>query len=102
MAPAGDRDRKRKEPHVRDRGVMKPLVRCPLCASGLIYPVRCAVRDGLSLIERRCPECEHRDTVVTVRLAAELWHRRNARFGAELAALADALADGLDVDAALP
>jgi hypothetical protein len=80
------------------RGAMKPLVCCPICASRLIYPVRCAARDATSVIERRCPECEYRDRVRASRLAAELWHRRNARIGEELAALADALAGGLDPD----
>lgn len=84
------------------RGVMKPLVRCPICASGLIYPVRCSARDALSIIERRCPDCEHRDCVRTHRLAAELWHRRNAQFREQLAVLADALASGLEPDLALP
>ena len=85
---------------MRARGAMKPLVRCPICESDLIYPVRCAARDALSLIERRCPECEHRDRVRTNRLAAELWHRRNAHIRVELAALADALAGGLEPDLA--
>ncbi|MDP9260099.1 MAG: hypothetical protein M3Q31_26585 [Actinomycetota bacterium] len=84
------------------RGALKPLVRCPVCSSELIYPVRCAAREALSIIERRCPECEYRDRVRTSRLAAELWHRRNAQFGGELAELADALANGLDPDLALP
>lgn len=83
---------------MRDSGVMKPLVRCPMCESRLIYPVRCAARDAVSLIERRCPECEHRDRVRTNRLAAELWHRRNARVEKEIATLADALEAGLEPD----
>ena len=87
---------------MRDSGVMKPLVRCPICQSGLIYPVRCASRDALSLIERRCPDCEHRDRVRTNRLAAELWHRRNARCKQEMAALADALESGLEPDLVIP
>jgi hypothetical protein len=87
---------------VGDRGLMKPLVRCPLCQSGLIYPARCSTHDQLSLIERRCPECGHRDHVRTNRLAAELWHRRNVRIARELEALADALAGGLEPDLAAP
>jgi hypothetical protein len=90
----------RKELNVEARGAMKPLVRCPSCSSGLVYPVRCVSRDALSLIERRCPECEHRDCVRTNRLAAELWHRRDARIRDELATLADALAAGLEPDLA--
>jgi hypothetical protein len=87
---------------VGDRGLMKPLVRCPLCASGLIYPVRCSAHDALSLIERRCPECGHCDHVRTNRLAADLWLRRNVRIARELEALADALAGGLEPDLATP
>jgi hypothetical protein len=81
---------------------MKPLVRCPNCSSGLLYPVRSASHDASSLIERRCPECEHRDCVRTNRLAAELWHRRNARARDGIAVLADALAAGLEPDLATP
>jgi hypothetical protein len=79
---------------------MKPLVRCPVCASDLIYPTYCAMEDGLGLLERRCPDCEHRDRVRTYRIAAELWLRHHARHAEELAALADALAAGLELDIA--
>jgi DNA-binding transcriptional LysR family regulator len=47
------------------------------------------------VIDRRCPECETHDCVLTSRLAAELWYRRNAYIAEELEALADALANGL-------
>jgi hypothetical protein len=83
------------------RGLMKPLVRCPLCNSSLIYPVHCSAQDALSCIDRRCPDCGHCDRVRTNRLAAELWHRRNAQIGEELAALADALERGLEPDLAV-
>ena len=75
----------------------KPLVRCPVCASGLIYPVTCSSWKRQSVIERRCPECEHRDVVVTNRLAAAVWLRRGESAATALHALADALADGLEV-----
>jgi hypothetical protein len=51
------------------------------------------------VIDRRCPECESHDRVVTSRLAAELWYRRDAYIGEELAALADCLANGLGLEA---
>jgi hypothetical protein len=86
---------------MENRGLMKPLVRCPLCNSTLIYPVHCFVQDQLSCIDRRCPDCGHRDRVRTNRLAAEVWHRRNAHIGEQLAALAAALADGLEPDLAV-
>jgi len=47
------------------------------------------------VVDRRCPECENHDRVLTSRLAVELWYRRNACIAEELEALADALADGL-------
>lgn len=78
-----------------NRDESKPLVRCAMCSSDLIYPLHCARRGPQRVIDRRCPECEHRDRVITSRLAAELWYRRNANSAEELEALADALADGL-------
>jgi hypothetical protein len=77
---------------------IKPLVRCPVCGGELIYPTYCLVHHELGLLERRCPDCEHRDCVRTNRHAAELWLRRHARHAEELAAVADALADGLEPD----
>ena len=53
------------------------------------------MRGAQCVIDRRCPECEHHDRVITSRLAAELWHRRHAYIAEELEALADALASGL-------
>jgi hypothetical protein len=50
------------------------------------------------VLERRCPECDHRDGVVTNALAAAVWRRRNERASDQLLALADALADGLPVE----
>jgi hypothetical protein len=50
------------------------------------------------VIDRRCPECEKHDCVITSRLAAELWYRRNAFIAEELEALAEALADGLALE----
>jgi hypothetical protein len=73
----------------------KRLVRCAICSSDLIYPLHCARHGAQRVVDRRCPECEHHDRVITSRLAAELWYRRNAFIAEELQALADALADGL-------
>ena len=77
------------------RDESKPLVRCALCSSDLIYPLRCARYGAQCVIDRRCPECENHDCVLASRLAAELWYRRNAYIAEELEALADALANGL-------
>ena len=54
----------------------KLLTRCPACGSGSIYPCDLASLGGKRrdvVVGRRCPECEHRDTVVTGRLPALMW-----------------------------
>lgn len=80
----------------------EPLVRCPACESSLIYPVTCSPWKRDSLIDRRCPDCEHRDVVITHRLAAAVWLRRCQTATEQLQALADALADGLEFEFELP
>jgi DNA-directed RNA polymerase subunit RPC12/RpoP len=74
-------------------GEQKPLVRCPCCASRLIYTVDAAGYDAEVILDRRCPECEHRDSVVTSALAAAVWYRRDTRLMHELLELANALAE---------
>jgi hypothetical protein len=76
----------------------KPLVRCAACSSDLIYPVHCERYGEQCVVDRRCPECENHDRVVTSQLAAELWCRRNAYIAEELEALADGLASGLALE----
>jgi hypothetical protein len=49
------------------------------------------------MLGRRCPECDHRDRVVTTRFAAAVWARHESRIASSLQALADALADGVPV-----
>jgi hypothetical protein len=75
----------------------KPFVRCPICSSGLIYPLTSTRWARQSVVERRCPECEHRDVVITNRLAAAVWLRRGERAATGLLGLADALAEGLEI-----
>ena len=76
---------------------VNPLVRCPRCSSRLIGPTRTdACRDGV-IVDRRCPECEHSDRVITTPFAAAVWSRHEARVRSSLLALADALADGAPV-----
>ena len=72
----------------------KPLVRCPRCESGLIYAVECEAVGPSVVLRRRCPECEHRDSVETTWFAVRVWRRREARISGELRAYADALACG--------
>jgi hypothetical protein len=78
----------------RDEGYSgrKPLVECPCCLSRLIYTVDTAGYDSEVILDRRCPECEHRDSVVTTALAAAVWYRRETRIMGELQVLADSLA----------
>jgi hypothetical protein len=70
----------------------KPLVHCPRCTSRLIYTIDTAGYDAEVILHRRCPECEHRDSVVTTALAAAVWYRRDTRLTQELRELADSLA----------
>jgi DNA-directed RNA polymerase subunit RPC12/RpoP len=80
------------------RTVQKLLARCPACSSKLIYPIDLAGWDSDTVVSRRCPECEHRDVVLTAPLPAALWFARNTRQRHELAALCDAIADGLPLE----
>jgi DNA-directed RNA polymerase subunit RPC12/RpoP len=85
-------------PRRKSQGPHKLLAVCPSCSSKLVYPTDLAGWNGEIVVSRRCPECEHRDVVVTARLPASLWLERNARQRDELAALCDAIADGLPLD----
>jgi DNA-directed RNA polymerase subunit RPC12/RpoP len=70
----------------------KPLVHCPRCESRLIYAVDAAGYEAEVILNRRCPECEHRDSVVTSAIAAAVWYRRDTRLMQQLMDLADSLA----------
>ena len=64
-----------------------PLTTCPSCSSKLIYPRGCEpFGDDHELVDRRCPESEHADRVVTSAFAARLWERAQERRRADLAA----------------
>jgi hypothetical protein len=77
---------------------VNPLVRCPRCSSRLIGPTHTdACHDGV-IVDRRCPECDHRDRVVTTAFAAAVWARHEARVASSLVALAEALADGAPIE----
>jgi ssDNA-binding Zn-finger/Zn-ribbon topoisomerase 1 len=67
--------------------------KCPQCAGRMIYP-RSRPRRRV-VISRRCPDCQQCDVVLTTRLPAMVWFARNVREREEMAALCDALADGL-------
>jgi DNA-directed RNA polymerase subunit RPC12/RpoP len=75
------------------------LVRCPQCESKLMTPVDAVGGEGDDvLIDRQCPECGHRDRVVTTPLAAIVWARHEARVAGSMLALADALEAGAPVE----
>jgi hypothetical protein len=82
-------------PRHKSQGAHNHLAICPSCSSRLIYPIDLAGWNWDIVVSRRCPDCEHRDVVATARLPALLWFARNTRRRDELAALCDAIADGL-------
>jgi hypothetical protein len=71
----------------------EPIVHCPLCGSGLIYPVGCCHDGQATEIECRCPECEHTEVMLTSPIVAAVWRLRDARIAEAMSALADVLAD---------
>jgi hypothetical protein len=87
MPPAGASDRARNR-----------LLICPCCSSASIYPIDLAGWARAAIVSRRCPVCEHRDVVAVSRLAAFDWFERIAREREELAALCDAIGDGLPLE----
>ncbi len=89
------------------RPVRRSLGRCPHCDSRLIQvreqPRARRASDprnvdellrlvGVSLLDRRCPECEHRDSVAVPTLGAAAWYRDETRRLIALQALADSIA----------
>jgi hypothetical protein len=85
-------------PGRKSHGAHNRLAICPSCSSKLIYPIDLAGWEWDTVVSRRCPECERRDVVATARLPALLWFARNSRQRDELAALCDAIADGLPLE----
>jgi hypothetical protein len=74
-------------------GGRRPLVHCPCCESRLIYAVDAAGYEAEVILNRRCPECEHRDSVVASAIAAAVWYRRDTRLMHQLMELADSMRD---------
>jgi hypothetical protein len=63
-----------------------PLISCPACASALIYPLSTeSFGESHQLVDRRCPDCEHRDRVVVSTVASVMWERAQQRRAIELA-----------------
>ena len=77
---------------------VNPLVRCPRCSSRLISPTQADGNQDGVVVDRRCPECGHRDRVVTTAFAAAVWARHENRVASSLQALADALEAGAPVE----
>jgi DNA-directed RNA polymerase subunit RPC12/RpoP len=69
----------------------EPLVHCPECGSGLLYPLSSRDGDAAGEVECRCPECEHTGVVMTTPLVAAVWRRRSERASAAMWSLAEAI-----------
>ena len=69
----------------------EPPVHCPRCASRLMETVAMVTCGAEVIVARRCPECAHRDSLVTSVLRAALWYRHDTRTIARLQLLADSL-----------
>ena len=78
-----------------DQDAPRSIAKCARCAGRMIYPRDLAGVGERVVISRRCPDCQHCDVVLTTRLPAMVWFARNVREREEMAALCDALADGL-------
>jgi hypothetical protein len=89
------------------RALRRSLGRCPRCDSRLIQlreqPRARRASDprtvdellrlvGVSLLDRRCPECEHRDSIAVPTLGAATWYRDETRRLMALQTLADSIA----------
>lgn len=62
------------------------LTSCPCCGSRLLYPVLIWSGAGstTTIVERRCPECEHRDSVTAAAADVRAWEAAQAQAAARL------------------
>jgi hypothetical protein len=67
---------------------------CPRCGSGLPYIVDGVWGDADVILERCCPECEHREAVVVSVWVASARYREDTRTLLAMQELADSLRDG--------
>jgi ribosomal protein S27E len=78
------------------RSSRRSLGHCPRCGSSLVQlsggDDGLLRRVGVALLDRRCPECEHRDSVATTALEAARSYRVDTRRILALQALADSIA----------
>jgi C4-type Zn-finger protein len=82
-------------------GRQTPLVYCPVCEERLEYAVERAEANKDVVLERACPNCEYRDSVVTSSLSVAIWYRRETRILAELRPLVVFLAESSNAENAL-
>jgi hypothetical protein len=82
-------------------GRQTPLVYCPNCDERLEYAVEPTKADEDVVLDRVCPSCEYRDSVVTSSLSVAIWYRRETRILAELRPLAVFLVESSSADNAL-
>jgi hypothetical protein len=74
-------------------GQRAALGHCPRCTSRLIYTVDSIWLDSEVILERRCPECEYRESVVVTALGATARYRKDTHTMLGMRLLADALDD---------
>jgi hypothetical protein len=64
------------------------LTRCRACGSRLLQVDRVwLIHDGRHVVDRRCPDCERRDSVAVEPRVLAVWLRRERRLRADLRAL---------------
>jgi hypothetical protein len=79
--------------HERRASSDEPPVPCPRCATRSLVTVSTVAHGAEVIVARRCPECAHRDSIVTSVLPAALWYRHDTRTTSGLLRLADSLRD---------
>jgi hypothetical protein len=77
----------RKTPY----GQRTALGHCPRCTSRLIHTVDSVWLDREVILDRRCPECEYRESVVVSALGATARYRKDTHTMLGMRLLADAL-----------
>ncbi len=63
-------------------GARAPLVRCPICDERLQFASELASDDVV--LDRTCPGCDYRDSVVTPSLSVAMWQRGETQTLADL------------------
>ncbi len=87
----------------RDASIDRQLTHCPSCESDLIQ-IESLRRLALeaTLVERRCPECDHADELELATVVADELCHRAAELASELHGLADRLHAAFEVRLASP